>query len=121
MSRFLFRALPSKALRRRAFFQAESRRPASAILASAPPPSLQVGVGKVIRAWDAVLCEMSVGEKAEVKIIDPEWAYGAKGKPPVIPPNAGEYGTFRGPLLSPARPAGKKRGEEGAGAFSRTP
>ena len=31
---------------------------------------------------------MSVGEKAEVKIVDPEWAYGAKGKPPIIPPNA---------------------------------
>jgi FK506-binding protein 3 len=30
--------------------------------------------------WDEALLTMSVGEKAEI-IIEPEWAYGKKGKP----------------------------------------
>lgn len=48
---------------------------------------VKAGVGKLIAGWDAALLTMSVGEKA-VLTIPPEAAYGAKGKPPVIPPNA---------------------------------
>jgi len=47
----------------------------------------KVGQGKVIRGWDEGLLEMSVGEKAQLTI-SPAWAYGAKGIPGTIPPNA---------------------------------
>jgi FKBP-type peptidyl-prolyl cis-trans isomerase len=41
-------------------------------------PALQfkVGVGKVIKAWDHALLEMSVGEVAKLTV-EPEWGYGA--------------------------------------------
>ena len=51
------------------------------------PFVVKAGVGKLIAGWDAALLEMSVGEKA-VLTIPPEAAYGAKGLPPKIPPNA---------------------------------
>ncbi len=51
------------------------------------PLVVKAGVGKLIAGWDAALLEMSVGEKA-VLTIPPEGAYGAKGMPPKIPPNA---------------------------------
>lgn len=51
------------------------------------PLVVKAGVGKLIAGWDAALLEMSVGEKA-VLTIPPEAAYGAKGMPPKIPPNA---------------------------------
>jgi FK506-binding protein 3 len=44
------------------------------------PLKFKVGQGQVIRGWDEALLTMSVGEKAEI-IIEPEWAYGKKGKP----------------------------------------
>ena len=53
----------------------------------AKPLVFPVGKGKVIRGWDEGLQEMSVGETAKL-VIEPEWAYGAKGAPPAIPPNA---------------------------------
>ena len=54
---------------------------------SQSPLVVKAGVGKLIAGWDAALLEMSVGEKA-VLTIPPEGAYGAKGMPPKIPPNA---------------------------------
>ena len=51
------------------------------------PLTFTLGVGKVIRGWDEAVLEMSLGELARV-VIEPEWAYGAKGSPPTIPPNA---------------------------------
>eukprot|EP00667_Euglena_gracilis_P025686 EG_transcript_30309 len=51
------------------------------------PIVFNVGRGNVIQGWDEALLEMSVGEKA-LLVIEPEAAYGKKGKEPVIPPNA---------------------------------
>jgi FKBP-type peptidyl-prolyl cis-trans isomerase len=51
------------------------------------PLIFQVGIGKVIPGWDATLVDMKRGEKRTVII--PWWlAYGANGRPPVIPPKA---------------------------------
>jgi FKBP-type peptidyl-prolyl cis-trans isomerase len=51
------------------------------------PLTFPVGLGKVIPGWDATLVEMKRGERRTVII--PWWlAYGAKGRPPVIPPKA---------------------------------
>jgi FKBP-type peptidyl-prolyl cis-trans isomerase len=46
-----------------------------------------VGEGKVIKGWDEAFLGMKKGEKRT--LIVPSWlAYGAEGKPPVIPPHA---------------------------------
>ena len=51
------------------------------------PYVFQVGVGRVIPGWDATLLDMKKEEKRTVII--PWWlAYGARGRPPVIPPKA---------------------------------
>lgn len=51
------------------------------------PFTFQVGVGQVVAGWDATLLDMQRGEKRTVII--PWWlAYGASGRPPVIPPKA---------------------------------
>ena len=51
------------------------------------PFIFQVGVGQVIPGWDAIILEMKKGEKRTVII--PWWlAYGAQGRPPVIPRKA---------------------------------
>ncbi len=51
------------------------------------PFAFQVGVGQVIVGWDATLLDMKKGEKRTVII--PWWlAYGAAGRPPVIPAKA---------------------------------
>lgn len=51
------------------------------------PLTFPVGIGKVIPGWDETLVEMKRGERRTVII--PWWlAYGAKGRPPVIPPKA---------------------------------
>ncbi|XP_033737587.1 12 kDa FK506-binding protein-like isoform X2 [Pecten maximus] len=47
----------------------------------------QVGVGQVIAGWDEALLKMHVGERCEL-ICSPEKAYGPKGYPGTIPPNA---------------------------------
>jgi peptidylprolyl isomerase len=46
-----------------------------------------LGKGNVIRAWDLAFATMRVGEKAVLECA-PEYAYGANGSPPKIPPNA---------------------------------
>lgn len=53
----------------------------------AEPLKFAVGVGQVIRAWDEGVLTMRVGERAEL-ICGPDYAYGARGFPPVIPANA---------------------------------
>jgi len=47
---------------------------------SAQPLRFRVGQGNIITGWNKVLLTMSSGEKARV-VIEPEWAYGRKGKP----------------------------------------
>ncbi|KAI9638597.1 FK506-binding protein 1 [Dioszegia hungarica] len=47
----------------------------------------QIGVGRVIKGWDEGVTQLSVGQKANL-ICTPDYAYGARGFPPVIPANA---------------------------------
>ncbi|KAL7751539.1 Fork head 1 [Sorochytrium milnesiophthora] len=51
------------------------------------PFQCQVGVGQVIRGWDEGIPQMSVGERAKLTITG-DYAYGARGVPGLIPPNA---------------------------------
>ncbi|CAG0918137.1 unnamed protein product [Notodromas monacha] len=51
------------------------------------PFKFKIGRGEVIRGWDEGVAKMSVGEKAKL-VCSPDFAYGARGHPPVIPPNA---------------------------------
>lgn len=46
-----------------------------------------LGRGEVIRGWDIGVAGMKVGSKRRITC-PPQMAYGAKGSPPVIPPNA---------------------------------
>jgi len=51
------------------------------------PFSCKIGVGQVIRGWDEGVPQLSLGEKATL-VISPDYGYGAKGYPPVIPGNS---------------------------------
>ncbi|PWN97930.1 hypothetical protein FA09DRAFT_330095 [Tilletiopsis washingtonensis] len=46
-----------------------------------------IGVGQVIKGWDEGVPQLSLGEKA-VLTITPDYGYGARGFPPVIPANS---------------------------------
>ncbi|ORY22763.1 hypothetical protein BCR39DRAFT_550884 [Naematelia encephala] len=46
-----------------------------------------IGVGRVIRGWDEGVPKLSLGEKANLTIT-PDYGYGPRGFPPVIPPNS---------------------------------
>ena len=55
------------------------------------PFQFELGAGKVIKAWDTLVaqvvssyCQMSKGEVAKFTC-PPEYAYGERGFPPVIP------------------------------------
>ncbi|ETW02799.1 hypothetical protein H310_05286 [Aphanomyces invadans] len=47
----------------------------------------KVGAGHVIQGWDLAIPRMSVGETAKITCA-PNLAYGVRGRPPKIPPNA---------------------------------
>lgn len=51
------------------------------------PFKFKIGKGEVIRGWDDGVAQMSVGQRAKL-ICSPDFAYGARGHPGVIPPNA---------------------------------
>lgn len=51
------------------------------------PFKFTIGHGEVIKGWDEGVAKMSVGQQAKLTCT-PDYAYGAKGFPGVIPPNA---------------------------------
>jgi FK506-binding protein 1 len=51
------------------------------------PFEFRVGTGQVIKGWDEGVATMRPGERAYL-VCSPDYAYGASGSPPVIPPNS---------------------------------
>jgi len=51
------------------------------------PFKFGIGRGEVIRGWDEGVAKMSIGQVANLTC-SPDYAYGEKGYPGVIPPNA---------------------------------
>uniref|UniRef100_A0AAR5QA43 peptidylprolyl isomerase n=2 Tax=Dendroctonus ponderosae TaxID=77166 RepID=A0AAR5QA43_DENPD len=51
------------------------------------PFKFDLGKGQVIKAWDVGIATMKKGEQAVITC-SPEYAYGASGSPPLIPPYA---------------------------------
>jgi len=47
----------------------------------------KIGVGQVIKGWDEGVPQLSLGQKALLRVT-PDYGYGARGFAPVIPPNA---------------------------------
>ncbi|KAI9248060.1 fk506-binding protein 2 [Phascolomyces articulosus] len=47
----------------------------------------KIGVGQLIKGWDEGVPQMSVGQRAKLTCT-PDYAYGPRGIPGVIPPNA---------------------------------
>ncbi|KAM9341903.1 FKBP prolyl isomerase 1Aa [Pholidichthys leucotaenia] len=51
------------------------------------PFKFKIGFNEVIRGWEEGVAQMSVGQRA-ILTCSPDFAYGSKGHPGVIPPNA---------------------------------
>lgn len=51
------------------------------------PFEFTIGLGQVIRGWDEGVAKMSVGQQAQLTC-SPDYAYGPRGIPGVIPQNA---------------------------------
>ncbi|XP_054623153.1 uncharacterized protein LOC129176782 [Dunckerocampus dactyliophorus] len=51
------------------------------------PFKFKLGCGDVIRGWDEGVAQMSLGQTARLTCT-PDYAYGSRGFPPVIPANA---------------------------------
>ena len=51
------------------------------------PFRFTIGIGQVIRGWDEGVMQMSLGEKAILRITS-DYGYGTRGAGDVIPPNA---------------------------------
>jgi len=60
----------------------------AAPFARAERQKMVVGDGTMVKGWEKALRTMSVGERAIVRVTDPELGYGSTGVPPLIPPNA---------------------------------
>lgn len=51
------------------------------------PFKFKIGKGEVIRGWDDGVAKLSVGQRAKL-VCSPDFAYGSRGHPGIIPPNA---------------------------------
>lgn len=51
------------------------------------PFEFKIGLGNVIKGWDEGVAQMSKGQRAKLTC-SPDYAYGARGFPPVIPANS---------------------------------
>ncbi|GAU99729.1 hypothetical protein RvY_10685 [Ramazzottius varieornatus] len=51
------------------------------------PFQFKIGAGEVIKGWDEGVAQMSLGQRATLTC-SPDYAYGKKGHPGVIPPNS---------------------------------
>jgi len=51
------------------------------------PFEFRIGEGQVIRGWDEGVAQLSVGQRANLTCT-PDYAYGDRGHPGVIPPNS---------------------------------
>ncbi|XP_055838943.1 peptidyl-prolyl cis-trans isomerase Fkbp12 [Episyrphus balteatus] len=51
------------------------------------PFKFTIGRGEVIRGWDEGVKQLSLGQRAKL-VCSPDYAYGSRGHPGIIPPNA---------------------------------
>jgi len=51
------------------------------------PFKFVIGRGEVIKGWDEGVAKLSIGERARL-ICSPDYAYGSRGHPGIIPANA---------------------------------